>query len=137
MFVGVTRDELIRNKQMAHVVVIALSLVFEMDVALVFHWFQFGDVGFHWLISIAVHDGLLRYVIRFLVCVDVVAHLCCSCLFRMMCCCCNDFHLLPLVFHVFECGASAFVLLFVDIVSSRSFRLLLCVSVRFVAVLLR
>ena len=49
-FVGVTCDELIRNKHMAHsqiVVVIAFSLTFEMDVALVLHRRPFGNVGFH------------------------------------------------------------------------------------------
>ena len=55
-------------------VVIAISLVFEKDVALAFHWFPFGDVGFSFPILIAVHYGLVRSVIRFLDCFYVVAH---------------------------------------------------------------
>ena len=50
VFVGVSCGEPGGNEQMAHsqiVVVIALSLTFEMDVALVLHRRPFGNVGFH------------------------------------------------------------------------------------------
>ena len=50
VFVGVSCGEPGGNEQMAHsqiVVVIAFSLTFEMDVALVLHRRPFGNVGFH------------------------------------------------------------------------------------------
>ena len=54
------------NEQMAHsqiVVVIAFSLTFEMDVALVFHRRPLGNAGFHCRFSIAVYHHLSEYVI--------------------------------------------------------------------------
>ena len=61
VFVGVARDEPSGNTQMAHsqiVVVIAFSLTFEMDVALVLHGRPLGNVGFHCHVSIAVYHHL-------------------------------------------------------------------------------
>ena len=54
------------NEQMAHsqvVVLIAFSLTFEMDVALVFRRRPLGNVGFHCRFSIAVYHHVSRYVI--------------------------------------------------------------------------
>ena len=53
------------NEQMAHsqiVVVIAFSLTFDMDVALVFHRRPLGNVGFRCHVSIAVYHHVCRYV---------------------------------------------------------------------------
>ena len=66
VFVGVSCDGLSGDEQMAHsqiVVVIAFSSMFEMDVALVFHWCPFGNSGFHCHILFSVYHHLFRYVI--------------------------------------------------------------------------
>ena len=69
VFVGVDCDELSGNKQMAHsyiVVVIAFSLTFEMDVALVVHGRPLGNAGFHCYLSIAIYHYLFLFVsVRF------------------------------------------------------------------------
>ena len=77
---GVACDGLSGNKQMAHsqlVVVIAFSLTFAMDFALVLHGRPLGNVGFHCHLSIAVYHRLFRFVIvcfcSFLIC--MVAYL--------------------------------------------------------------
>ena len=76
VFVGVACDELSGNKQMAHsqiVVVIAFSLRFDMDVALVLHGRPLGNEGFHCHLPIAIYHHLFRFVIV------------CFCLFRHGC----------------------------------------------------
>ena len=67
--VGIMCDEPNGNKLMAHsqiVVVISLSLTFEMDVALVVHGRPLGNAGFHCYLSIAIYHYLFLFVsVRF------------------------------------------------------------------------
>ena len=66
VFVGVSCGEPGGNEQMAHsqiVVVIAFSLIFEIDVAIVLHRRPFGNVDFQCRFSIAVPHHLFLYVI--------------------------------------------------------------------------
>ena len=61
-FVGVACHERSGNNHMAHsriVVVMVLSLTFEINIVRVLHGFPFGHVGFHLSFSIAVHHCLL------------------------------------------------------------------------------
>ena len=73
------------NEQMAHsqiVVAIAFSLIFEMDVALVFHRRRpFGNAGFNCRFSITVYHHLVWYVIVCF-CLGMVAHFCRSFFFE-------------------------------------------------------